>query len=73
MNDEGRMIGKISYLNEKGYGFIESKQDSIFFHAKGLLVSDFKDLSVGTKVDFKKTETEKGFRAERIIIVEDVG
>ena len=72
MNDDGRMIGAITYLNDKGYGFIRYGEDSIFFHAKGLVSGDFFELSIGTIVEFNKSKTDRGFRAGRIIVVEDV-
>ena len=59
-------IGMITYMNEKGYGFITEKVtgDNIFFNFES--DTAFKR---GMKVQFKKESSHKGFRASGIVII----
>lgn len=72
-------IGKITFIDESGWGFILSKDvpfTRIFFHWTQLRQDtlNFKDIEEGMKVEFIPKEIQdKGYRAYRIkIIPEDV-
>lgn len=70
-------IGKITFIDESGWGFILSKDvpfTRIFFHWTQLRQDtlNFKDIEEGMKVEFIPKETsDKGYRAYRIKILED--
>ena len=58
------MIGEIiSYSEEKGYGFIKTKNDSIFFHKSNIKGFKPKD---GMIVKFEKVPSSKGYKAKNI-------
>lgn len=59
------MIGKVKWFNnEKGYGFIEYKQDEdIFVHYSTINHDGYKTLSEGQFVEFTLLETNKGLQA----------
>lgn len=61
----GMMIGRVKWFNnEKGYGFIEFKEDEdIFVHYSAIEAEGYKTLSEGQLVEFKLVETSKGFQA----------
>lgn len=70
-------IGKITFIDESGWGFILSKDvpfTRIFFHWTQLRQDtlNFKDIEEGMKVEFIPKETpDKGYRAYRIKIISD--
>ena len=53
----------IKYNYQKGFGFIKTEQDNIFFHFSKC---DFKDIKIGQKVKFSLGHNEKGQMAENI-------
>ncbi len=59
------MIGKVKWFNnEKGYGFIEYKQDEdIFVHYSTINHEGYKTLREGQFVEFTLLETNKGLQA----------
>ena len=59
------MIGRVKWFNnEKGYGFIEFKEDEdIFVHYSAIEAEGYKTFSEGQLVEFKLVETSKGFQA----------
>ena len=62
------MKGEVLRFNkDKGYGFIkgENGQD-IFFHYSQLVMEGFKDIAVGSKVEFDVEESPKGLRANNV-------
>ena len=79
-----RIVGKIIMLNPKGYGFIISNDlpfERVFFHWSALKqeTKRFKDLKKNDVVEFtpidyvdKETKKVKGFRALKIVVLENV-
>ena len=63
------MIGKVKWFNnEKGYGFIEYKdQEDIFVHYSSILSQGFKTLVEGQYVEFELVETDKGLQAKNVV------
>ena len=59
------MIGKVKWFNnEKGYGFIEYKEnEDIFVHYSAIDQEGYKTLSEGQAVNFDLIETPKGLQA----------
>lgn len=73
MDEQNRLFGTVTYLNDRQFGFIKyGKEKSCFFHSKNLKGFRFNDLTIGTQVEFEETETERGLHAINILIVEDV-
>ena len=62
------MKGKVIRFNKnKGFGFIKSDDDKdVFFHYSELVMEGFKDIAVGSDVEFDVTETDKGLRASNV-------
>ncbi len=55
------------FNNEKGYGFIEYKEnEDIFVHYSAILQDGYKTLNQGDNVNFDLIETEKGFQAQNV-------
>ena len=59
------MIGKVKWFNnEKGYGFIEYKEnEDIFVHYSTINYDGYKTLTEGQYVEFTLLETSKGLQA----------
>ena len=52
------------FNNDKGYGFIDYKQnEDIFVHYSAIELDGYKTLSEGQLVEFKLIETSKGYQA----------
>lgn len=69
---EGRfetMKGKVKWFNnEKGYGFIEYKEnEDIFVHYSSILSQGYKTLVEGQYVEFELVQTDKGLQAKNVI------
>lgn len=62
MNDDAYNSGSIAYLNEKGFGFIQSDalDKNSYFHARKVKGKIFADLKVGDEVKFKIGSNDKG-------------
>ncbi len=62
------MKGKVIRFNKnKGFGFIKTSDDKdVFFHYSELVMEGFKDIAVGSDVEFDVVETEKGLRASNV-------
>ena len=62
------MCGKVKWFNnEKGYGFIEYKEnEDIFVHYSQILQDGYKSLNQGDNVYFELIETDKGFQAKNV-------
>ena len=59
------------FNNEKGYGFIEYKENiDIFVHYSSILKEGYKTLNEGDIVEFKLIETPKGLQALEVTSVE---
>ena len=67
------MKGKVKWFNnEKGYGFIEYKDDEdIFVHYSAIDLDGYKTLSEGQYVDFTLLETSKGYQALNVKLVKE--
>jgi len=74
-DNEARMKGKIIKVNDKGYGFISTREmefTRIFFHWTALQQDTVKflDLKIGMPVEFTAQEVPtKGWRALRIKVI----
>ncbi len=62
------MESKVKWFNnEKGYGFIEYKEnEDIFVHYSQILQDGYKSLNQGDNVYFELIETDKGFQAKNV-------
>ncbi len=62
------MESKVKWFNnEKGYGFIEYKEnEDIFVHYSAILQDGYKTLNQGDNVYFDLVETAKGFQAKNV-------
>ncbi len=67
------MVGKVKWFNnEKGYGFIEYKEDEdIFVHYSAIESDGYKTLSEGQFVEFDLIETTKGYQAVNVKLVKE--
>lgn len=67
------MIGRVKWFNnEKGYGFIEYKEnEDIFVHYSAIEIDGYKTLSEGQIVEFKLVETSKGYQAINVKLVKE--
>ena len=67
------MRGKVKWFNnEKGYGFIEYKEnEDIFVHYSAIDQDGYKSLAEGQYVEFKLLETTKGYQALDVVVVKD--
>ena len=60
------------FNNEKGYGFIEYKEDEdIFVHYSAIESDGYKTLSEGQFVEFDLIETTKGYQAVNVKLVKE--
>ncbi len=62
------MESKVKWFNnEKGYGFIEYKEnEDIFVHYSAILQDGYKTLNQGDNVYFDLVETSKGYQAKNV-------
>ncbi len=67
------MIGRVKcFNNEKGYVFIEYKEnEDIFVHYSAIEIDGYKTLSEGQIVEFKLVETSKGYQAINVKLVKE--
>lgn len=67
------MFGNVKWFNnEKGYGFIEFKEnEDIFVHYSAIEIDGYKTLSEGQLVEFKLVETSKGYQAINVKLVKE--
>ena len=67
------MLGKVKWFNnEKGYGFIEYKEDEdIFVHYSAINADGYKTLSEGQYVEFTLVETSRGYQAINVRAVKE--
>ena len=66
-------VGRVKWFNnEKGYGFIEYKEnEDVFVHYSAIEVDGYKTLSEGQLVEFKLVETSKGYQALNVRLVKE--
>ncbi len=67
------MIGKVKWFNnEKGYGFIEYKEnEDIFVHYSAIDIDGYKTLKEGDYVSFRLINTDKGYQAKEVCPVKE--
>ena len=53
-------------VSDKGFGFIESDGDDLFFHRSAVEGTTFEELQEGQSVEFNVGEGPKGTRAENV-------
>ncbi len=56
-------------VTDKGFGFIESEGQEVFFHGSALQDAQFDDLREQQQVEFTIGEGPKGPRAENVKVV----
>ncbi len=68
------MESKVKWFNnEKGYGFIEYKEnEDIFVHYSQILQDGYKSLNQGDNVYFELIETDKGFQAKNVQAIRNI-
>lgn len=66
MSEESKYTGKISFLSDKGFGFIDAGNGkSVFFHASSCNGIEYAQLYKGVEVIFSNVEENaKGFSAK---------
>lgn len=62
--------GTIKKLTDKGFGFIESNGNEIFFHSSALQNTSYDNLREGDTVEFTEGDGPKGPRAENVNVVD---
>ena len=68
------MRGRVKWFNnEKGYGFIEYKEnEDIFVHYSAISQDGYKSLTEGQYVEFNLIETPKGYQALDVVVIKEV-
>ena len=66
-------VGKVKWFNnEKGYGFIEYKEnEDVFVHYSAIELDGYKTLSEVQLVEFQLVETSKGYQALNVKLVKE--
>lgn len=66
------MTGRVKWFNnDKGYGFIDFRQDEdIFVHYSAIELDGYKTLNEGQLVEFKLIETSKGYQAINVKLLQ---
>lgn len=67
------MRGRVKWFNnEKGYGFIDYKDnEDIFVHYSAISQDGYKTLSEGQYVEFNLLETTKGYQALDVVVIKE--
>ena len=67
------MIGRVKWFNnEKGYGFIDFREnEDIFVHYSAIELDGYKTLSENQLVEFKLIETSKVYQAINVQLVKE--
>ena len=67
------MVGRVKWFNnEKGYGFIEYKEnEDVFVHYSAIELEGYKTLSEGQLVEFKLVETSKGYQSLNVQLIKE--
>ena len=67
------MKGRVKWFNnEKGYGFIEYKEnEDIFVHYSAIKLDGYKSLTEGKYVEFNLVETPKGYQALDVVVIKE--
>ena len=69
-----KVRGRVKWFNnEKGYGFIEYKEnEDIFVHYSAISQEGYKSLTEGQYVEFNLVETSKGYQALDVVVIKEV-
>lgn len=69
-----KVKGRVKWFNnEKGYGFIEYKDnEDIFIHYSAINQDGYKSLTEGQYVEFNLVETAKGYQALDVVVIKEV-
>jgi CspA family cold shock protein len=59
-------LGTIKTLTEKGFGFIETGRDDLFFHSRSVQGRSFDSLYRGQTVGYTEGRGPQGPRAENV-------
>lgn len=62
--------GTIKKLTDKGFGFIKTDSEELFFHSSSVEGTDFNSLREGDEVEFNVGSGPKGPRAENVTPVD---
>ena len=67
------MRGRVKWFNnEKGYGFIDYKEnEDIFVHYSAINQDGFKTLTEGQYVEFNLLETAKWYQALDVVVIKE--
>ena len=67
------MKGRVKWFNnEKGYGFIEYKEnEDIFVHYSAIKLDGYKTVTEGQYVEFNLVETPKGYQALDVVVIKE--
>ena len=67
------MVGRVKWFNnEKGYGFIDFKEnEDIFVHYSAIQLDGYKTLAENQLVEFRLIETSKGFQATNVKLLKE--
>ena len=67
------MVGRVKWFNnEKGYGFIEYKEnEDVFIHYSTIQTDGYKTLTEGQYVEFELISTPKGFQALNVYPIKE--
>ena len=58
--------GTIKRITDKGYGFIDSGTNDVFFHSSSVADQRFEELREGQRVTYEMGQGPKGPRAENV-------
>jgi CspA family cold shock protein len=60
------------FNDEKGYGFIDFKEnEDIFVHYSAIDIDGYKSLNEGQLVEYRMIETSKGYQAINVRLVKE--
>ncbi len=62
--------GTIKRLTDKGFGFISSRGQDVFFHSSSLDGTRFEELREGQRVSFEQQDGPKGPRAVLVRVLD---